>query len=150
MEFAVPACISWVPQNKLFVSPALIFPSVKLAFNVSHLTMGGSQGPKSIVLLMEHCLCFQYVFLVGLEGNQADSFQVHDVPSEPQDERDGESTVSHGKWHRGAGMWPSSGALPSMSKALGLSPSPQEEEESTGTPEGRSQNACAAQDTLAS
>lgn len=66
-EFAVTPRISQVSQNKSFAFPALIFPPVKWTFNDSLLTIRSSQEPQSTH--KRHGHCFQFVFLVGLEGN---------------------------------------------------------------------------------
>lgn len=63
-------------------------------------------------------------FWWGWKETQADSLQVHDVPGEPQGEG------HHESWQEVQRSWeygPDIEHLPSMSKALGLSPSPQEE-----------------------
>lgn len=128
METAVTPHITWVSQNKSSVFPALIFPPVKWTFNDSFLTMRNDQGPQSTVLLIRGMVIVSNTsFWWGWKETQADSLQVHDVPGEPQGKGHRES------WQETQKSWecgPDIEHLPSMSKALGLSPSPQEEEKS--------------------
>lgn len=134
MEFAVTPHISHVSQNKSFVFLALIFPPVKWTINDSLLTIRSNQGPQSTALFTEAWSLFPICLFGGAGRKPRQSLSKSMMF--PRNHK-GKGTMNHGKRQRSWEWGPDIEHLPSMSRALGLSPSPQEGEKGIG-PEGRS------------